>query len=74
MEPNTPVLFSVMVGSAWLLGVVLFLLIAWAIIRGAVLSALRKHHQETQRAAPRAATATQAIQTHPGPAPYRHDA
>jgi flagellar biosynthesis/type III secretory pathway M-ring protein FliF/YscJ len=33
---------------AYVLIIVVSLLILWAIVRGAVLSALRKHHSETQ--------------------------
>jgi len=50
-NPDTPVLLLVFTIALWLLVVVVSLLILWAIIRGAVLSALRKHHDETQRAA-----------------------
>lgn len=73
MNPNTPLLFWIMAGSAYLLGLVIFLLIAWAIIRGAVLSALRKHYKETHSSAPRTGTITQVAQGQPAPAQYRYD-
>ena len=44
-------LFFVMYIAAWLLGVIITLWILWAIIRGAVLSALRAHGRETREAA-----------------------
>ncbi|WP_157780332.1 hypothetical protein [Leifsonia xyli] len=34
--------------AASLLGIIIWVLIWWAIIRGAVLSALRKHHAEVR--------------------------
>lgn len=50
-NPDIPALFLVIYIVAFLLTVVVVLLIAWAIIRGAVLSALRKHHAEVQHPA-----------------------
>ncbi|MGO4299751.1 hypothetical protein [Leifsonia sp. RAF41] len=48
-SPETPTLILVMYISAWLLFTLIGLLILWAIIRGAVLSALRKHERETRQ-------------------------
>ena len=48
MVDQTSVIVLVVSIAAWLFGVGLTLLILWAIIRGAVLSALRKHASETQ--------------------------
>lgn len=46
--PETPILMLVLSITVWLLVVIITLLILWAIIRGAVLSALRKHHREVR--------------------------
>ncbi|MCW2288761.1 hypothetical protein [Leucobacter luti] len=43
---NQDQLFLVFNIVVWLLGTIISLWILWAIIRGAVLSALRKHSQE----------------------------
>ena len=51
MSPETPVLMVVFAIALWLVMVGVTLLVLWAIIRGAVLSALRKHHSETRGAA-----------------------
>lgn len=48
MGDNTVQLWLIY-GASWLLGVVITLWILWAIIRGAVLSALRKHAWETRQ-------------------------
>jgi hypothetical protein len=45
IDPTAFTIFSV---TAWLLGFILFVLLWIFIIRTAVLSALRKHHAETQ--------------------------
>jgi hypothetical protein len=50
MNPNTPVLMLILSIALSLLVLVICLVILWAIIRGAVLSALRKHREETQGA------------------------
>jgi hypothetical protein len=50
-NPEIPVLFVVLSVTVSVLTVVVSLLILWAVIRGAVLSALRKHHDETHGAA-----------------------
>jgi len=42
-QSDLAVIFNV---ALWLLGVTVYLWIMWAIIRGAVLSALRKHRSE----------------------------
>lgn len=46
VSPNTPILMLIGTIAASLLGIALWIIILWAIIRGAVLSALRKHHSE----------------------------
>ena len=51
IAPDTPTLVIIMYVSAFVLGFIIWVLIWWAIIRGAVLSALRKHHEETKRSA-----------------------
>lgn len=48
MIDQTSVLMLVLSVAVWLLGVAVSLLILWAIIRGAVLSALRKYASETR--------------------------
>jgi len=48
VSPNTPVLMIIATIAASLLGIIIWVLIWWAIIRGAVLSALRKHHAEVR--------------------------
>ncbi|MFF1635203.1 hypothetical protein [Leifsonia sp. NPDC058248] len=50
-NPETPILLLVFSITVSVLIVVVSLLILWAIIRGAVLSALRKHHDETHGSA-----------------------
>jgi hypothetical protein len=46
---NSLILATIFDVACWLLGLVLFLLIWFWLIRGAVLAALRKHHEETAR-------------------------
>jgi hypothetical protein len=48
MIDQTSVLMLVLSVVVWLLAVGVSLLILWAVIRGAVLSALRKHASDTR--------------------------
>jgi hypothetical protein len=43
------ILLTIFDVALWLLGILVFLLVWFYLIRGAVLSALRKHHEETAR-------------------------
>jgi len=51
MNENTSMLLVVAGVAGGLLGIILWILILWAIIRAGVLSALRAHTRETRRAA-----------------------
>ena len=52
---NEAALFTIMTIAAYLFGLIIGLWILWAIIRGAVLSALRKHSDEQRQAQDRGA-------------------
>ena len=51
VNENAPMLILIASVAAGLLGFILVMLVLWAVIRAAVLSALRAHEREKRRAA-----------------------